>query len=396
MSVTTPDPTLEFVGLFADQTEPVILARMQDWANEGLDPEADADQWVDTREGAHWQTVDTPVIREFSRLYDLAGTEVPMSGFVLWAWGTYLDDLANVWDVFRLAGTPSEGELEFSGPAGDVISPGTTATIEPVTDDDPTPDFTVSTAGTIPDLGGGVGTITLPIVATEPGQAGDVSANAIIAQSTPLPGITFTNPAPTIGGSDPETDDELRVRVIQALLGKGPGTVADYVRWASAYPGVGMVWVVPVFDGPGTVLVAIGDSDGQPLPGDIVTEVQTGIDPVPGKGSGTAPVGASVTVDTSTLLDMTVVAALVLEDGYSLDGSGVTVNVTPAIQQAIQQYFRTVVPGDDVIYAHVFGLVATTVGVQDITTLTINGGTVNIATTTGPPEAPSLTTLTLS
>lgn len=463
MSVTTPDPTVDFVGLYADQDEGTILSRMMGWANEGLDPVANGDQWVDTREGGHWRTCITPGVREIARLYDLAGSEVPMSAFVLWAWGDYLDDLAANYDVARKAATVAVGVETFSGPAGSVISVGTAVSTVSTSPDDPAQLFVTTSGGTIPapitiigNLNGttgvvsaiastagitvgkpasgvavpagatvlsvdsgtqitlvwpggstanatgttiviGTATVDLSISADAAGSAGNVAAHAITAPSTPLPaGVTVDNAGPTGGGTDEETDDELRGRVLQAMAGKGPGNVADYIRWASAWPGVGAVKVVPTPTGPNSVLVLVTDPNGGPLLAGAVAGLQSDLDPVVGKGEGTAPIGANVNVQTSTALTINVGrGTIAYKAGYSADGAGNTIAVHDDIAAAISLYLLTVPPGGTVRVAHVAGIIATWEGVDNVTGVTLNGSGADIAVGLSPPQAPRLGTLTL-
>jgi uncharacterized phage protein gp47/JayE len=390
------DPTIDFVGLFADQTEDVILNRMISWANEGLDPVNDADLWTDTREGSHWYTAIVPAVREIARLYDLAGTEVPMSAFILWAWGAYLDDLAAAYSVERVAATAAIGQLQFTGPAGTQITLNTTASTDPTGPNDDTPDFATTQAGTIADAGSGTGTLTLSIQATAPGAAGDVAANAITVPSTPLPaGVTLNNALPTGGGADAESDESLRLRVLQAIVGQGGANVAKYVQWASQWPGVGQVKVVPTPTGPNSVLVMIDDANGQPLPADTVAGLQQALDPFPGKGSGLAPVGAQVDVETSTPLSIdVVVGSISYESGYSADGAGGTIAVGDDIKAGIAAYMQSVRPGTEAVLAHVAGIIATWPGVHDAGGVTLNAGTTNIAVSLSPPQSPFLNSLT--
>src|SRR5438445_52766 len=89
------------------------------------------------------------------------------------------------------------------------------------------PLFADQTGGVI----GGGGTVDLQIQAVDGGLAGNVAAGAITAPSSALPvGVTFVNAGPTSAGTDPETDDSLRSRLLQATAGKGPGAARDYVR----------------------------------------------------------------------------------------------------------------------------------------------------------------------
>lgn len=319
-----------------------------------------------------------------------------MSAFILWAWGTYLDDLAAAYGVDRLAATQAVGAEQFSGPAGTRITVGTAVSTVPTSADDPAPTFLVTLEGVIPDAGAGTGTILLSIEAQDAGAAGEVAANAITAPGTPLPGVTMTNPLPTGGGSDPETDESLRLRVLQAIVGVGGANVAAYVRWASAWPGVGQVKVVPNSSGPGTVMVLIDDASGQPLPSSVVAGLQAALDPVPGQGAGTAPVGARVTVLTSIPLAVSVaVTAITYESGYSADGTGATIAVQDGINAAIAAYLLTVRPGSEVVLSHVAGIISTWPGVHDATGITINGIAANVPVTLSPPQSPYLQSLVL-
>lgn len=387
-----PADSLEFLPLFPNETEDAILERMQEWANEGLDPEVDVDLWVDTREGSHWRTAVTPCARELARFYDMAGTEVPMSGFVVWAWGTYLDDLAAVWNVQRLAATPAEGVVTFAGAEGTVIAPGTVVGATPAEAEEEAPMFEVIVGGTI----GEAETIDLAVRATVPGAEGDVGAGAITAPSTPLPGVTFSNAEETKGGTDPETDESLMTRLLEEFAGKGGGTVRDYVVWARERDGVGHATVIPVWEGANTVLVIITDPTGQPTSVETVELLQFELDPVPGHGSGKAPVGAAVTVKTAALLDVTIDATADFEQGYSLDGEGGTIALEGPMKEAVNAYVKTVQSGGEVVLSQVQGRMAVVPGVHDVGDVTINGEAENLAVSDNPPKVPTLVALNLT
>jgi len=82
------------------------------------------------------------------------------------------------------------------------------------------------------------------------------------------------------GGTDEETDDELRLRVLDRIRQPPMGGDAnDYVQWALAVPGVTRAWCSPLEMGMGTVTVRFMMDDlrattdpttnGFPLPQDI-------------------------------------------------------------------------------------------------------------------------------
>lgn len=387
------DDFLEFLPLFPDDDEDAILARMREWANEGLDPEADADSWVDTREGSHWHVCVMPGVRELARLYDLAGSEVPASGFPLWAWGEYLDDHANVQDIERLPATVAQGEVTFTGDEGTLIAAGVVVGVEPASPDDDAPEYEVTEAGTIDASG----SITLPIQARETGISGNVGAGAVTVLSTPLSAIEVTNAEAIIGGSEPETDDALRERVIASYRGQGAGNKRDYERWARAWAGVGRATIIPLWAGPGTVKVIVADADGNPLPDAVLEGLQNDLDPNPGRADGEAPVGAHVTVATAVARPLDIEGTVEFEDGYSLDGFGGTIALRADIMRSLRDYVERVESGGEVVAAQISGRVVTVGGVHDFRLDSLDGVAppVNVAIASNPAEAPQLGTVTL-
>lgn len=386
---------LDFLSLYPGEDEASILQRMRDDANEGLDPEIDVDRWTDTREGTHWYICVMPNVREFARVWDLLGTEVPAAGMVAFAWGEYLDDHAEPLTIFRRPGTQASGEVTFTGPEGTVIAQGLTVTIDPPTPDAEVPEFAVVTGGTI-DVSG---EITLAVRATEYGVAGDVSAGAVTVFSTPPPdpAMTVVNRDAIRGGSEPESDESLRARVFAAYEGQGAGNKRDYERWSLAWPGVGRVTVIPLWNGPGTVKVIVTAEDGSPLSAEIVAGLQADLDPIPGMAEGEAPVSAIVTVETAAAVDVTIEARVETAIGYSLDGSAGTTAIEQEIEEEIRAYIATVPPGGEVVLAQVTGRIASVEGVHDVASVTINGSARNLAINDNPAQVPQLVTpLTLT
>lgn len=394
MALSTVQDHLDFLPLFPTETEAAILARLVAWANDGLD--ASSDRWVDTREGGHWRTAVVPCTKEIARLYDLAGTEVIASGLILWTWGTYLDDQAQVMDLLRLPATSAQGTVTFSTlvdvgtPATDITA-GTQVGAAPASEDADAPLFQVTVGGTIP---AGGGSIDLAVQAVVEESAGNVAADAITVPSTPLPGVTFTNAAPTEGGTDPETDDALRERLLEQFVGAGGGTILDYKRWAGSRAGVGRVTVIPIWNGPDTVLVIVMTADGQPVSAAVVDDVQQFLDPVPGQAHGQAPVGDAVTVKTATLLNIDVTTHVTFEDGYSLDGAGGTIALRDTITAAVSAYVQTVEPAGEVVVAQIEGHIALVPGVHDVA---VSAPAANVAVPAGAaPEVPTLHSITFT
>lgn len=387
----------EFIPLFPDDAnEETILARWQAWANEGLTPD-DVDEWVDVRPGSFWYIACMPGIREAARIYDQMGTDYPSAAFALWSWGEYLDDIAEAIGVTRLAATFASGEATFTGAEGDTVPAGARVAVEGAADGTPGPEYEVQADGTIAV---GDTTVTVPITAAEAGSAGNVGGAAIVLMVTPLADTitAVTNADPISGGSDVETDEGLRQRVIDAFQSQGSGTVRDYERWALSYAGVGFVFVLPLWDGPGTVKVVILDSDRQPSVAAIIDGLQAYLDPVAGTGAGQAPIGATVTVTTAALVDVDVTATVEPEEGYSLDGTAGTVNLTPALEEAITAAVEAGEPGGEVVRADVQGRMMRIAGVHDVGGLTLSGAgpNGNVALDDDPAQVGAVGTIDLT
>ena len=90
------------------------------------------------------------------------------------------------------------------------------------------------------------------------------------------PASTATPPCCELtGGTDTETDDQLRARILHRIQNPPMGGAqADYVTWALAVPGVTRAWAAPE-QGPGTITVRFlmddlrADDDGWPTPADV-------------------------------------------------------------------------------------------------------------------------------
>lgn len=484
------DDHLEFIPLWPEETEEAILGRLIEWANEGLVP--GSERWVDTREGTHWRTCVGPLARELARMYDLAGSEAVAAAFVLWAWGEYLDDHAEVVDVFRLAATQATGEVTFTADPGDVIAAGTEVGVTPATEDEDAPAFQTTAGVTVqgplavpvglsavPSAAGGTlatatyryvvtafdaagettksaevsaavvgptgsvaldwtdvpnavgyriyrgvaaggpyarvaeveggsaytdrgaaaagpappvanttgGKVFAPIRALTTGSAGMVAAGAIDEILTPLPfDATVTNIEPLAGGTDPEDDEGLRERILAAYQGRGAGTQRDYRTWAGAYPGVGRVTVIPLWNGPGTVRVIVTTATGDPVSQDVLDGLQALLDPVAGQGAGQAPIGAIVTVSTATATPLTVGATIEFESGYSLDGDLATTALREDIQAAVDDYVEAIEPGHEEVRQQVSGRIVGVPGVHDVGGVLLNGAAANVLLDDDPPQ----------
>ena len=215
--------------------------------------------------------------------------------------------------------------------------------------------------------------VDLPAQAMQTGTKGNAASNAIASLATPITGIySVTNRQPFQGGQEEESDADFRTRILGEYLGaSGGGNMADYRRWVIGQ-GVERVAVIPVWDGPGTVLVVIMQADGSPVLQATVDSIQLYLDPVAGQGRGQAPIGAQVTVTTTEVVEIDIEATVVPESGYSLDGVGNTVATRSAILNSLANYLLTLDPGDQVVIEHIQACFFVP-GVHDLANVVLNG-----------------------
>lgn len=372
---------LSFVPLVRETIES-IRARLNADTNAGVAPTEEG--YYDTTEGSAVYDLTQGPALEAERLWDFLSTEVVAAMFVQSAWGQYLDEHGAMLGVDRKDEVLATGAVTFFGIDGTPIPTGTEVG-QAATDPDADPvTFVTTESGWVGDPDDPLapvtyaspGEITLPVRAAEPGPSGNVPPGAVVILLTGIDNVSAVVNATNIsGGADVESDEAYQNRLLLEWRAPGAaGNVADYRKWALAYPGVGDVTVTPVWDGPNTVRLVVTDPDGNPVSGITRDGLKQLLDPVglDGQGYGLAPVGAFVTVDTVTTFTVPISAQARFEDGYSLDGVGGTIALRDAIQEAIIEYVDGLHPGEDVIRAKVESLFFRIAGIRDVQNVLIN------------------------
>ena len=209
------------------------------------------------------------------------------------------------------------------------------------------------------------------------GHSGEVSAQTITLFPVTLSGLTsVTNAEPTYDGFTQETDGDLLQRYYQhKRTPSTSGNKAHYISWAKEIEGVGEVKVFPLWDGDNTVKVIIIDSNRSPASIELVASVQEHIDPeTQGLGEGKAPIGAFVTVESASALEINIQMDVALSEGVTL------IDAQSNIEESLTNYFSEIAFKEDVVsYARLGASVLNSAGVTDYQNLEINGGTSNIS-----------------
>lgn len=149
------------------------------------------------------------------------------------------------------------------------------------------------------------------------------------------------------------------------------GNLNQYKTWCEEYNGIGNYKVFPLWNGANTVKVSILSASNRKASDELVNAFQDYLDPgVKGMGDGVAPIGAFVTVSTSTEIPINVTATVKLKNGYS-EATG--------IDEALENYFSSIAyDKKNVSYMAVGAVILTVPCVENISNLTLNDGVKDI------------------
>ena len=380
---------IDFSGKTFEQILSDMLARIPDT--------------YDKRDTSPIPTALGPAAYQIEGIY-MALEDIQQQAYIGTATGEDLDSLAAIGGITRLEATPAVRLGVFNIP----VSLGSRFSTVNGAD---SIDFVVTAATSNP--------LEWWLTAETPGSIGNQYTGAILPIST-IPDLTSAQiTAIIVDGSDEETDDDLRDRLVLALTDKPfAGNIAAYrtelLQMTEVSTGsgtmpikVGAVQVYPTWNGGGTVKVSIVGADYLPMDSTIIGYVQATIDPAnnSGKGLGFAPIGAEVTVVSPTEAFINVSATVSHTASTTLD------SLQPQIEAAIDGYLATVRSewGDaeatdatmyisNVYLARVIAAILGVSGVTNVTSVTLNGSAADVALTetSTTQEVPVLGTVTLT
>ena len=273
-------------------------------------------------------TTDRPVV--FDSLEDSSIVQKnSLSGLVTAATATSLTDNTKAWTVDEWKGYTVLITLgKGAGQWRKVIN--NTATVLNVIDWD---------TGTIPDTTSTYRLFTgVAVQAAAAGRSGNVLAGAINRLATPVAFVTnVTNPVASFGGVNTESDRLFLSRFLLTVRQRSAGgNDTDYQIWARETPGtsLGVVSVLPEWNGYGTVKVVIVNSDNTIPDAATVTKVYNYIET-------RRPIGAHVTVQSAVAVLIEARFTLTVESGFSL------VAVQEEVKQAIVAFLNAEPVGGD-------------------------------------------------
>ncbi|ANT45090.1 baseplate J-like family protein [Clostridioides difficile CD45] len=334
-------------------------------------------QDVSTLEGDFIYDATRPTAEQIAELKQLGLQNNLRIAFPQTSYGEYLEWLGECKGVFKNQPTKSVGMVTFNGAQGTIITKGTIVTTI-ATDEKQSIEFELLETKTI----GANETVDIKAECRIAGTIGNVSNNTITVLLGSISGVkSVSNKEDFRGGTDIEDEEHFRERVLVAEQeDKLSGASSDYIRWAKEVDGVGYAYVVPEWNGAGTVKVLILDKNRKAATQELIDKVQEYIYPLnisEGENrDGKAPIGALVTVVTPDTLLINVKASFIFSNGFSEE------TVLNNLKTKIDKYLDKIDLGGTVSYnaiqAIVGSMMLTDEGIEDFSNLTINDVKENI------------------
>ncbi|OXM86455.1 baseplate J/gp47 family protein [Paenibacillus rigui] len=335
------------------QTQTAILTRMLDASPSNMDK----------RQGSVTYDLLSPASIELAMAY-IELEQVLKLGFADTSYGIYLDLRCKELGLTRKPAVKAVGDITFTGPEDTFIPKGTE----------------VSTGGKIPvyfktmaDCRLTGGSATVGAEAKTGGFSGNVTIGAIKLLFGAYSGVvSVTNTSTFNGGVDLETDEDLLNRYMERVRRPAAsGNANQYRQWALEIAGISDAKVYPLWNGNGTVKIALLDSNKRaPLPSKVA-QVNQYI-------ASVAPVGAAITVVAATEVPIHVSGTYTLKPGATLE------DARRQIAEGVANYLKTLAFSDAIVrYTQIANVVLDTDAVVDYANLQVNSGTANLTIESG-------------
>ena len=323
---------------------------------------------IDKREGSFTQNLISPLSQELAKFYieqeDLVNMAFVRNGFF-----NYLDDKCWEYGINRKIGTSAVGEVIFEGEDNTSISNGTVIYHNDLY-------YVVLNDADVKN-----GKAELIVEAYEMGKRYNVIKNTEFTLREDIEGVTKVYAKDDFkGGSDTETDEELRDRYFDTIKKSfTSGNVAHYEAWSTEVSGVGLCKVYPLKNGNGTVEIVITDSNMLGASSELIESVKANIEEK-------RPIGANISVVSATEKAINITANITLASGYTVE------EVKAEFTGKVVEYLKDIsFKASYVSNARLGNLLLDTNGVFDYTEFKINDLTSNI--TLNDVEVPKLGTV---
>ncbi len=239
-----------------------------------------------------------------------------------------------------------------------------------VAQDSTNPAYSLSLLGYILPIG--TASISVPVVATIPGTAGNIQASTLTVITTAIPGVdTATNPAAFINGIDAESDPAADDGFI-LYLAKDGGTKTS-IEYAVKSTQQGLTCQITEntrYDGTydnGYTSVYIDDGSGYPS-ANLLNNIAAAIDPIRSLNSRVA-VFAPVVLFANVSMILTTAPGLI------------HTGVTNAVVAALQNFINGLPLGISLPWSQLAAIAYGVPGVQNVSAVLLNGSTADLTAT---------------
>lgn len=294
--------------------------------------------------------------------------------FPIFSFGEFLDWHGDTRSMARKSATKSYGRVQVVAKAGTEFPVGTLFSTKADDADDYVEFVSIESGTTESDTEA----IELPVEAVKAGKEGNVSANSIILLGSKISGVKSVNNAePTTGGTDEESDDSYRDRIVERDRTKSVsyvGSPADYKRWALEVPGTGYAEVIPAQDDSGLVTIILTDANGDPANEQLCEAVYNHIQSPGDEDARLSNVNALLSVIPPATVAITISATVELVEEGTLDA------VKEEFMVEVKKYLASC--GGEVKYSQVYRVLSATTGLNDHKDLLLNGAESNIKIST--------------
>lgn len=182
-------------------------------------------------------------------------------------------------------------------------------------------------------------------------------------------------------GENEETDDELRARAFNKINQEAfSGNKAAYKQLIENMDGVEFCKVFPVWNGGGTVKLAVIASNKTIPSSDFITNIQNKVDPLTnsGEGIGLAPIGHKVTVVAPEKLNINISATLTIDPNYTVSQlkSSIVQNISTYIEEVQNSW-----SDEDTLIIYTSKIIAAillTTQVKNVSNLKINNASTDL------------------
>lgn len=294
--------------------------------------------------------------------------------------GADLDSWVGDFGLVRLGSAPATGYVQFSSftalteryvPVGSEVRSSDLTQTYKVVADATNPAYDANNQRYV--LAVGVFTITVPVQAAVSGVSGNVASGQVTLISSSMPGVdTVNNSVALVGGSDPETDKQLRARFVSFI-----GALSKATRQAIGYAieslQIGALYSIIEHELPdgtedqGFVSVVVDDGTGSPALA-FMQNCAAAVEAVRAAGirTGTFQV---------TKFPVSVACSIRIAPGY------LTANVVGQASAAIVEYINALQIGQTLYYTRIAKVAYDVPGVEDVFSITLNNTTGDIVAT---------------